>query len=90
MGKALIKIKIMPASPEADLDAIKTKAEEVLKNNSAEEISFNEEPIAFGLKALILGFSIDESKELEPIEESLKKIENVNSVQVIDMRRAFG
>ena len=64
MGKALIKIKIMPASPEADLDAIKTKAEEVLKNNSAEEISFNEEPIAFGLKALILGFSIDESKEL--------------------------
>jgi elongation factor 1-beta len=90
MGTALVKLKIMPTSPEVDLEAIKDKAKEVVEKNEAKNISFEEEPIAFGLKAIILGFSIDESKELEPIEESLKKVENVNSVQVIDMRRAFG
>jgi len=35
-------------------------------------------------------FDIDESQEIDPIEEGLRKIENVNSVQVVDMRRAFG
>lgn len=90
MGTALIKIKLMPTSPEVDLDAIKKSAEEKITAGSGEKTSFEEEPIAFGLKAVIAGFSLDESKELDPIEESLKKIENVNSVQVVDMRRAFG
>ena len=35
-------------------------------------------------------FSIDEEQELDPIEDTLRQIENVNSVQVTDMRRAFG
>jgi elongation factor 1-beta len=90
MGTALIKIKIMPSSPEVDLEEIKTKAREVIEGGEGKINDFKEEPIAFGLKAVIVGFALDESKELEPIEESLKKIENVNSVQVIDMRRAFG
>jgi len=42
------------------------------------------------LKAVMVFFEIDEETELEPIEEGLRKIQNVNSVQVVDMRRAFG
>jgi elongation factor 1-beta len=90
MGTALLKMKLMPTSPDVDLEAIKEKAKEVVESNEAEGVSFEEEPVAFGLKAVILGFSIDESKEIESIEEALKKIEEVNSVQVVDMRRAFG
>ena len=90
MGTALIKIKLMPSSLETDLEEIKTNSKEILESKQAKEISLEEEPIAFGLKALIISFSIDESIELDPIEQELEKIQNVNSIQVIDMRRAFG
>lgn len=90
MGTALVKLKIMPTSPDVNLEEIKQNSKEIIEKNKGEKTSFNEEPVAFGLKAVIASFSIDESNELEPIEESLKKIENVNSVQVADMRRAFG
>ena len=90
MGIALITIKLMPESPETDLEALKEKAKKVLEEKQAKKISFEEEPIAFGLKAVKTSFEIDESQELEPIEESLKSIEEVTSSQVTDMRRAFG
>ena len=90
MGIALVKIKIMPTSPEVNLEEIKNSAKTIIESNKGARTNFEEQPIAFGLKAVIAGFEIDEESPLEPIEENLKKIENVNSVQVIDMRRAFG
>jgi len=90
MGTALLTIKIMPTSPEVNLEEIKEKAQVVVEENKGRKCRFEEEPIAFGLKAVMVYFDIDEEQELEPIEEGLRKIENVNSVQVVDMRRAFG
>jgi len=90
MGTALLKMKLMPTSPEVDLEKIKADSKILVEEKGGKKCTFEEEPIAFGLKAVILFFEIDESQELEPIEEGLKKIENINSVQVIDMRRAFG
>ena len=34
-------------------------------------------------------FGWDEEKDLNPLENTLKDIENVNSVEMIDMRRAI-
>ena len=90
MGTALIKLKIMPDSPDVNLEDIKNKAKEIIEGSEGKINDFEEEPIAFGLKAVIVGFALDESKELEPLEEALKSVENISSVQVIDMRRAFG
>lgn len=90
MGTALVKIKIMPESPSVNLEAIKKEAEKIIKKNTAMKINFEEEPIAFGLKAIIVQFAIDESIALEPIEEKLKAIKNVSSTDLIDFRRAFG
>lgn len=90
MGIALITIKLMPISPESDLEEIKAKAKEIVEQNKGEKIRFEEEPVAFGLKAILVFFEINEEQELEPIEQSLGKIENINSAQVTDMRRAFG
>ena len=74
MGIALIKLKIMPVSPSEDLEKIKQKAEKILRDKGAKGTGFVEEPIAFGLKAIIASFNIDESEELEPLEEELGKI----------------
>lgn len=90
MGTTLLRIKLMPTSPEVDLEKIKQEAKSLIEKRQGKNCRFEEEPVAFGLKAVIVGFDIDESQELEPIEEDLKNIENVNSAQVIDMRRAFG
>lgn len=90
MGTALLRIKLMPASPEVDLEKIKQEAKILIEKSQGKNCRFEEEPIAFGLKAVIVSFEIDESQELEPIEEGLRNIKNVNSAQVVDMRRAFG
>jgi translation elongation factor aEF-1 beta len=87
MGISGIKIKIMPTSPQADLEAIKTKAKELVKQGGGKNREYEEQPIAFGLKAVIAFFEWPEEKELELLEEQLKAIENVNSIQVIDMRK---
>ena len=90
MGVALLTIKIMPTSPEVNLEEIKEKAQVVVEEGKGRKCRFEEEPIAFGLKAVMVFFDIDEEQELEPIEQGLRKIENVSSAEVTDMRRAFG
>lgn len=90
MGKAGIKIKLMPASLETDLEEIKSKSKEIVESNNGILIEITEEPVAFGLKALIVFFELSEDFESEPIESGLEKIENVSSAQVIDMRRLVG
>ena len=90
MGTALVTIKIMPESPEADLEAIQEKAKQIVADNGGEKASTKTEPIAFGLNAIILNFALDESKSVDDIENPLKDIENVSSAEVIDFRRAFG
>ena len=91
MGITLIKIKLMPVSPEVNFEEIKEKAKIIIEQNKGKRINFEEQPIAFGLKAIIAGFEQDEDEgELDSIENSLNEIEDVSSVQVIDMRRAFG
>jgi translation elongation factor aEF-1 beta len=90
MGIAVIKIKIMPSSVDENLEIIKKEAEKSIVKRNGTNCRFEEESIAFGLKAIIVSFALDESLELEIVERDLEKIEGVNSVQVIDMRRAFG
>lgn len=90
MGTALVKIKIMPKSPESNREEIKVHAERIIEHHQGKISKIEEEPIAFGLIAIIITFSISESQELEPIEQDLGNVENVSSTQIIDMRRAFG
>ena len=90
MGIAAVRIKIMPISQKTDLEKIKSEAKTIVEQSGGKNCKFEEELIAFGLKAIIIFFAWPEEKELEGLEKALEKIEDVNSVQVIDMRRAFG
>ena len=90
MGVVAIKIKLMPVSPETDLEKVRGETNKILEKNNVKNPLFEIQPIAFGLKALIVLFGWPEEKELEQLEESLKKIGGVNSVEVIDIRRAIG
>ena len=89
-GIAGIKIKIMPTSPSVDLEKIKQEAQSIVESKKGKNREYEEEPIAFGLKALISGFALDESKEIDPIQEKITALDNVKSAEVSDFRRAFG
>ena len=86
-----MKIKLMPSSPDVDLEKIKKGIKGIIKKTENSSLhSLNEEPIAFGLKSLNLLVTWPDEKSPEDLEEELKKIKNVSSVEVTDVRRAVG
>lgn len=89
MGTALIRYKIMPEGVQENLEDIKEKLKEVVEKFDGKINQVEEQPIAFGLKAIILTVSMDETKETTPLEEGMKGIEGISSLDVIDYRRAL-
>lgn len=87
MGIMSVAIKIMPSSIETDLNIIKTKSKKIIENEGGKIRGYNEQPIAFGLKALIAVFEWSEDAPLEPLETKLQNIKDINSVQITDMRK---
>ncbi len=90
MAMTILKLKIMPKSPETDFRKIKTELEEKLKKFEAKIHSSEEQPVAFGIKALIVTIAWPEEKSTEEGVEDFLHIEEVSSIDVIDFRRAFG
>ena len=89
MGIVAVKIKIMPASPEVDLAQLKENLERKIHALGGKVNQTEEEPIAFGLKAIIITIAWPEEKSTDLLESELQT-EEVSSVQIIDYRRAFG
>jgi len=90
MGLVLITAKIMPESVETDLESIKSSIDLAMKEEGVNSISFEEKPIAFGLKAIFARISLEESKGSEIVEKIISGIAGVSSVSIEDYRRAFG
>ena len=89
MGIALIKIKIMPESPNTDLAKIESISKEKIEAESGRVQNSEEEPIAFGLKALIATLEWPEEKDTDVAEKIFREIEGVSSIDIIDYRRAL-
>ncbi|MBU0615684.1 MAG: elongation factor 1-beta [Nanoarchaeota archaeon] len=92
MGTAIVTVKIMPESPEIDLDKIEKTAKEEIKAFAGEGDTKTEiEPIAFGLKAVKIIFIMDENKgSPDIVAEKIQEIEGVQSAEISDVRRAIG
>ena len=92
MANVIVTLKIMPKSPEIDLNQIKEEILKHIKEFAGEgETKTEEKPIAFGLKALNIIFVMDEALgSTESLEENIKSISNIQSVEVTDVRRAIG
>lgn len=81
------KYKIMPESPEANLDAIQEAVKKAVEEFGGTNKEYEIEPVAFGLKAIIAFFFYPDDKNVEEIEGKFTAIENVASAQLIDMRK---
>ena len=92
MANVIITLKIMPVSTMIDLDKLAALVEkEVHSFTGNGEIKIIQEPIAFGLKALkVMFLSPEEKGTTDKLENKIKGIKGVNSVECIDVRRAIG
>jgi elongation factor 1-beta len=91
MADVIVTMKIMPDSPETNLDELETKVTELITGYGGEVGKKEIEPVAFGLKALILIFVADEAKgSTEDLEKQISEVEGVTSVEITDVRRAVG
>ncbi len=92
MADVIITIKLMPESVDVDLESRKIKGLEKVKEFSGmDNYKTEEEPLAFGLKAVKIIFVMDEAKgSTDALEDDIKTIEGVASVEVTDVRRAIG
>lgn len=87
MGEVAATIKIMPESVDTDLEELKTKLEAVLPDGTS-LYSSKIEPVAFGLKALILVVMVgDIEGGTEQVEDAFSKVEGVENVQVTELGR---
>ena len=87
MGDVLTTMKIMPDSPDVDLDAIKATIESSMPEG-AKLHDMAEEPIAFGLVAIILQFISDDGEGgSEPVEEMVQAIDGVASIEITGVGR---
>ncbi len=87
MGDVVATIKLMPESPEVDLEKMKKEVIAAIPEG-AEFHKVDEEPIAFGLVALNVMVVVGDAEGgTEKVEENLAKIEGVSNVEVTDTRR---
>ncbi len=75
MGNVAAEFKVMPESPEVDLERIKT---EISKTMSIQDSKI--EPIAFGLKALKILIIVPDG-QMGDIEGKIRAIEGVSEVE---------
>jgi len=96
MASVVVTIKVMPAGPEANLDKIFDEASKHVRNfvdakHKDGEIRKQIEEIGFGLKSLKLIFVMDENiGTTDKLEENIRKVAEVESVETTDVRRAVG
>jgi elongation factor 1-beta len=91
MATAAVQFKIMPTGLEVDFVRMKKEIEDKIKSFETGVFnSITEEPIAFGLKALIVTFALSEKEEVDLVQNAINSIEGVSSVELLDYRRAVG
>ncbi len=90
MAVVSIIVKIMPDSPQTNLAEIEHSAKTLLEKEGAKNVSFEQKPIEFGLKAIMMKLAFPEEKGTDIVESTLSSIKNVSSVTIEDYRRAFG
>ncbi|MEM3087447.1 MAG: elongation factor 1-beta [Halobacteria archaeon] len=87
MARVGATVKVMPDGPKRDLQALrKSLASKVPVAIQLQ--GFREEPVAFGLRALIASVTLEDAEGgTDALEEAWSRIEGVQSVQVLEVSR---
>jgi len=88
LARVLVSLKIFPSDIDVNREALK---KEIRKNlpSYASVYQFEEEPIAFGLVALIAHILLPEDRSggIDEVESNLRKITEISDFQTLMVRR---
>lgn len=90
MAEVLITLKIMPDGTEIDIKNLERLASKEIKEFGGRIAKVEVEPVAFGLQALKIIFSMDEKGGTDALENKISDIDGISSVEVVDVRRMIG
>lgn len=87
MARLIARIRIMPADAESNLDNVVNS----MKSSMPEGMEMKGhaiEPIAFGLKAIVGDFVLEDAEgQMDKLEDSIKNIEGVGEIEVMNISR---
>ena len=88
MARVMVSLKIFPSDIVADMNGLKEAIKKSLENK-ATIYKFDEEPVAFGLVALVAHILVPEeaSGVMDEVEQRLKLIEGISEIEVLVSRR---
>jgi elongation factor 1-beta len=89
MGSVIVAYKIFPEDIVSDFSPMKNEIKAKVPS-SAEIMGYGEEPVAFGLVALLvqIKFPEDQTGIVDEVETSLGQIKGVSQVQTLQVRRS--
>ena len=83
----IAQLRVMPTDIDIDLNDLMERIKSSLPPNTKIKI-LREEPIAFGLKALVINILMeDKAGGTSPVEDTIKAQEGVENVEVIGVTR---
>lgn len=87
MARLVVRIRILPAEAESNLEEVVEQIEKSVPEGM-ELKSSSMEPIAFGLKAIIGDFLLDDAEgQMDKLEESIKQVNGVGEIEVMNISR---
>lgn len=89
MGSIIVTYKVFPEDIVENFDGLKKNIEEI-KPEFASIEGWGEEPVAFGLNALLVQLKFPEDKTgiVDEFEEKLAKIQGISQAQTMFVRRS--
>lgn len=83
MGSVAVTFRIMPEEADTDLEAIKARVRKALGGSLRD---LKEEPVAFGLRAIVaIAVVSDAAGGSDRLEQSLAAVPGIGSVETIDV-----
>ena len=87
MARLVARIRILPAEAESNLESVVGSIRGAMPTGM-EMKGHAMEPIAFGLKALVGDFLLDDAEgQMDKLEESIRKVEGVGEIEVMNISR---
>lgn len=87
MARLIARIRIMPADAESNLDSVVQS----IKTSMPEGMEMKGhamEPIAFGLKAIVGDFLLEDAEgQMDRLEETIKGVDGVGEIDVMNISR---
>jgi elongation factor 1-beta len=87
MARLIARIRIMPEDADSNLDSVVQSIKTSLPQG-IEMKGHAMEPIAFGLKAIVGDFLLDDAEgQMDKLEETIKNVEGVGEIDVMNISR---